>query len=73
MDIKEQLQRLRGSITTLLNTFTKYISTYVAEIFVIFGALFIMYATFKINEIAGNYVTGIILLSIGIFLANTRR
>lgn len=41
----------------------------VSEIILIAGLLFIIYATFLLNYVAGLYVTGLILDLLGIFVA----
>lgn len=46
----------------------KFIKNNIEEILIFLGLLFITIATFLINPIAGIYVMGTILITIGIFL-----
>jgi hypothetical protein len=73
MDFKKHLIQFRDIFKSKYITLVKFISTFMAELFVISGAFFIVLATFKINQVAGFYSLGIILLLIGLFLTNTKR
>jgi type IV secretory pathway TrbL component len=68
-----KFNKIIDSIKATFNKIIKAISTYIAEIFVIAGAYFIILATFKLNTIAGLYCLGIILLLIGLFLAKNKQ
>lgn len=73
MDFKQHLIHFKDNIIIKLNTLIRFISHFLAEIFVIVGLFFIVKITFKINIIAGYYTLGGMLLVIGLFLANGRR
>jgi hypothetical protein len=73
VDIKKTLNKLMIVLKPKLNTLLKFISTFIAEILVISGAFYIVFATFKINIVAGYYCLGVILLLIGLFLANNKK
>jgi hypothetical protein len=53
-------------------TLVKIISRLLPEILIIVGLFFIVFATFKINAIAGYYCLGGVLLLVGILLAKGR-
>lgn len=72
MKFKDYLVIFKEKIKQKLNRIEVFISTFLAEIFVIGGAFSIIYATFLINKIAGFYVSGFILFSGGILLAKLR-
>lgn len=73
MNIKERLPNFKDGILLKLNSMIKFIGTYIAEFFVISGAFFIVFATFKINRTAGYYSLSAVLLASGIFFSHTRR
>ena len=55
-----------------LNRIKQFISTTMPEILVLIGLFFIAITTFLVNFIAGMYLTGIILLVVGLYLAKER-
>lgn len=73
MDFKEYLIWLLDNIRIKLNTFIKIISHFIPEISITLGLFFIMRTTFCINKVAGFYLTGGILLLMGLFFAKDRR
>ena len=52
--------------------FIKFISTILAELLLIIGAILILVVTYKLNLIAFYYVIGTVFILIGLFLAKTR-
>jgi len=56
-----------------LNKIIAKISSTLSEICIVCGLFFIIYITFVINYRYGMYLTGIILLIVGILLAMLRR
>jgi hypothetical protein len=66
VNIKESLLKIAG-------VFIKFIGTFTAEIFFVAGCFFVVLATFEISRTAGFYVLGAVLLTSGIFFANTKR
>ena len=52
-----------------MDTLKQFLSTYISEILILIGVFFIVFATFKINILAGFYVLGGILTTGGIIFA----
>lgn len=72
MKFKDYLSTFKDKIKQKLNRIKAFISTSLAEIFVIGGAFSIIYATFLLNKVAGFYCLGFILFLGGILLAKLR-
>lgn len=56
-----------------LNIFYKIISQFLAEIFVIVGLFFIVFAVFKFNTILGYLILGGVSLALGLFIARMEK
>jgi len=55
-----------------MKQFMNFISTILAELLLIIGAIFILAVTYSINSIAFYYLLGSILILMGLFVAKTR-
>lgn len=52
-----------------MNKFIKLISSYIEDIFIFIGVLILIINTYKINDVAGNYLLSVIFMLIGLFLS----
>ena len=60
---------LRNFIISFLKSF---VTNWLADFFILVGLTWIVFTTYKINVIAGNYLLGSVVLLIGFLLAKSK-
>lgn len=56
----------------LISLYTVFVNDLLADFLILAGISWIVFTTYKINIIAGNYLLGAILLLIGILIAKSK-
>jgi len=56
----------------LISLYTVFVNDLLADFLILAGITLIVFTTYKINIIAGNYLLGAILLLIGILIAKSK-
>lgn len=56
----------------LISLYTVFVNDLLADFLILVGISWIVFTTYKINIIAGNYLLGAILLLIGILIAKSK-
>lgn len=56
----------------LISLYTVFVNDLLADFLILAGITWIVFTTYKINIIAGNYLLGAILLLIGILIAKSK-
>jgi len=64
---------MKLKLNKIMQKFNQVLSHTIAEVFIVLGFLLIIGATFMINIIAGIYLSGIILILCGLFIASNRK
>jgi hypothetical protein len=54
---------------TLLKCLSIFLGNFLEDFLILIGLIFIVYTTFSINFVAGMYLTGLIFIILGVFLA----
>jgi len=53
----------------ILSNLSNLLSKWLEDLFVFVGTAFIVATTYSINELAGNYLLGVVLVAVGLLLA----